>query len=154
MNTAQNTTPAQAQQIIYNFLRTAYGLPDAISKIITAQSGHETAGWTSNVYTTFNNAFGYGFTGGGNYYGYNSIEDSVSDVVNWLSNNVPGFQNLTDPDQYATAIRAKGYYTDTESNYAQGIWDYLNDNLQLVAGVSVAALVGIGLLIFILIQKK
>lgn len=154
MNTASNTTPAQAQQDIYNFLRTGYNLPDAIAKIITAQSGHETAGWTSNVFRSLNNAFGFGFTGGGNYYGYNSIEESVTDVINWLSAKVPGFQDITDPDIYATAIRGQGYYTDSESNYAQGIWDYIDDNLQLVAGVSVAAVVGIGLLIFLLIQKK
>lgn len=153
MSVAANSTPAESEQAIYSFLRTAYGLPDPIAKIITAQSGHETAGWTSNIFESLNNAFGFGFSGGGNYYGYNSIEESVSDVVNWLSNNVPGFQNLSDPDQYATAIRAKGYYTDSETNYAQGIWNFLNDNLQLVAGVSIAALVGIGLMLYFIFKK-
>ena len=153
MDTAANVTPDQAQQIIYDTLRTGYDLPDAIAKIITAQSGHETAGWTSNIYITLNNCFGFGYTGGGNYYGYNSIEDSVSDVVNWLSNNVPNFQNITDPDTYATALKASGYYTDTETNYAAGITNYINNNLQLVAGFSVAALVGVGLLLYLLVHK-
>jgi Mannosyl-glycoprotein endo-beta-N-acetylglucosaminidase len=153
MNTAANTTADQAQQIIYNFLRNSYGLGDTIAKIITAQSGHETAGWTSNVYKTLNNCFGFGYTGGGNYYGYSSIEDSVSDVVNWLSNNVPDFQNITDADTYATALKNAGYYTDTESNYASGIENWINNNLQLAAGISVAALVGIGLVLWLLLKK-
>lgn len=153
MNTAQNTTPAQAQEVIYTFLRTAYGLPDQISKIITAQSGHETAGWTSNVFLTLNNAFGFGYTGGGAYYGYNSIEDSVSDVVNWLSNNVPGFQNITDPDQYAAAIQAKGYFTDNLSTYENGIENWFNANLALGAGIGIGGVVLAAIVIYFLTKK-
>lgn len=153
MNTSTNTTPAQAQQIIYSFLRTAYNLPDQISKIITAQSGHETAGWTSNVYLTLDNAFGFGYTGGGNYYAYNSIEDSVSDVVNWLSNNVPGFQNITDPDVYATAIRAKGYFTDNLSTYENGLQNWFNSDLALGAGIGVGGVLVLSVLIYFMIKK-
>ncbi len=153
MDTAANLTPDQAQQAIYNFLRTGYNLPDTISKIITAQSGHETAGWTSNVYTTLNNCFGFGYSGGGNYYGYNSIEDSVSDLVNWVSANIPDFQTITDPTAYAQALHDHGYYTDTVSNYANGIINYFDDNLQIAAGISVAALVGIGLLLWFVFKK-
>jgi hypothetical protein len=125
-------TPDQSQQAIFSFLKTAYGLPDPIAEIITAQSGHETAGWTSNVYETLNNAFGFGYSGGGAYYGYNDIEDSITDVVNWLSNNVPGFQNITDPNAYATALKNANYYTDTESNYASGIENYMNTALATI----------------------
>jgi hypothetical protein len=153
VDTATNTTPDQAQQIIYDTLRTGYDLPDAIAKIITAQSGHETAGWTSNVYLTLNNCFGFGYVGGGAYNGYNSIEDSVSDVVNWLSNNVPNFQAITDPDTYATALKAAGYYTDTETNYAQGIENYINNNLQLVVGGSVALLAVAAVVLLIIFEK-
>jgi hypothetical protein len=152
-DTAASLTPDQAQQAIYDFLRTAYGIGDETAKIITAQSGHETAGWTSNVYLTLNNAFGFGYQGGGNYNGYNSIQDSVSDVVNWLTNNVPNFNTL-DPDQYAQALSAAGYYTDSESNYAQGIWNYMDNNLQLVAGVSVTMIVGIALVIYFMFFAK
>jgi flagellum-specific peptidoglycan hydrolase FlgJ len=152
--TAASMTPDQAQQYIYDFLRTNYGLPDAISKLIVAQSGHETAGWTSNIYQTYNNAFGYGVDGSGSVTGYNSVDESIEDVVNWLSSHIPNFQAITDPDIYAQALQSAGYYTDAESNYAQGIWDYLNNNLQLVAGVSVAAVVGIGLLVYILFFSK
>jgi hypothetical protein len=153
MDTAATLTPAQAQQVIYDTLRTGYDLPDPIAKIITAQSGHETAGWTSNVYQTLNNCFGFGYTGGGAYYGYNSIEDSVTDVVNWLSNNVQNFQNITDPDTYATALKNAGYYTDTEINYAQGIANYIDNNLQLVVGGSVAILAVSAVVLFLIFEK-
>ena len=154
MDTAASLTPDQAEQIIYSFLRSNYGLPDAISKIITAQSGHETAGWTSNVYKTLNNCFGYGYTGGGNYYGYNDIEGSVQDVVAWLTEHIPDFQDITDPTAYAQALSAAGYYTDTVSNYANGIINYMNDNLQIVAGASVAVLVAIGVVLYMIFAKK
>jgi hypothetical protein len=154
MDTAASLTPDQAQQIIYSFLRTNYGLGDTIAKIITAQSGHETAGWTSNVYQTLNNCFGFGYTGGGNYYGYNDIEGSVEDVVNWLTANVPNFAAITDPAAYAQALSSAGYYTDTVSNYTNGIENYMNDNLQLVAGASVAVLVAIGVVLYMIFAKK
>lgn len=150
MDTAQNVTPDQAQQIIYTYLRTNYALPDPISKLITAQSGHETDGWTSNVWFKYNNGFGYGYQGNGVYYSYPSIQDSIDDLVGWLDRHAAGYENFTDPDQYATALKNAGYYTDMESNYANGITRWFNDNLQLVAGASVMVLVGIGLLIWAL----
>lgn len=154
MSIAANLSPAQAEGIIYNFLRKSYGLGDQISKIITAQSGHETNGWTSNVYETLNNCFGYGYSGGGNYWGYNSIEESVTDVVNWLSDKVPDFQNITDPDVYAQALKDQGYYTDSESNYSAGIMRWFNQNLALAAGIGVAGILVISAIIYLIIRKK
>jgi flagellum-specific peptidoglycan hydrolase FlgJ len=155
MDTAATLTPDQAQQVIYNTLAVSYGLPDAISKIITAQSGHETAGWTSNVYNQDNNCFGFGYDGAGNYYAYNDIEASVQDVVNWLSVHVPGFASMTDPTAYAQALSDAGYYTDSVSNYANGIINYFNNNLTpTTAGIGVAAIVGIGLLLWFMFKGK
>ena len=110
MNQAVNITPGQAQQIIYDRLRSFYGLPDPVSKIIVGQSGHETAGWTSNVYLTDNNLFGYGYDGAGNYTYYpNGIEDSINDLVGWLDRHTPGYETLTDPGEYAALIKGSGY---------------------------------------------
>jgi hypothetical protein len=152
MSVAANVTPDQAQEIIYSFLRNSYGLGDQVSKIITAQSGHETAGWTSNVYESLNNCFGYGYSGG-TYYGYNSIEDSVTDLVNWLSTHVTDFQNITDPDVYAQALKDNSYYTDTETNYAAGIARWFNNNLALSAAIGVGGILIISLIIFLLVRK-
>jgi hypothetical protein len=152
MNIAVNLSPDQSEQAIYNAARNN-NLPDAISKIITAQSGHETAGWTSNVYLSDNNAFGYGYDGAGNYYAYESVEDSVSDLVGWLTRHVPNFQDITDPDIYAASLKSKGYYGDTQTNYAAGIERWFNDNLtETGAGIGVAAIVGI-VLIYILFKR-
>jgi hypothetical protein len=128
MSVANSLTPDESQQVIFSFLKSAYSLPDPIAQIITAQSGHETAGWTSSVYKTLNNAFGFGWNGS-SYYGYNSVEESVTDVVNWLSNNVPDFQDMTDPGIYATALKSANYYEDSETNYVNGIENYLNTAL-------------------------
>jgi hypothetical protein len=155
MDQAQNITPDQAQQIIYSYLRTNYALPDQISKLITAQSGHETNGWTSNVWLTDNNGFGYGYQGNGvyAYYPY-GIQDSVDAVITWLDKHAPGYENFTDPDQYAQALKNANYYTDMETNYAGGIARWYNDNLQLVAGGSVAVLVGLVLAGWFLLKKR
>lgn len=153
MDTAQSLTPDQAQTAIYTWLRSNYALPDPISKIITAQSGHETGGWTSNVWFTYNNGFGYGYQGGGVYNSYPSIQDSVDDVVGWLDRHVPGYETITDPDTYAQALHDNGYYTDTESNYSAGISRWLNNNLQLVAGGSVAILVIAAVLLYLVFKK-
>jgi hypothetical protein len=155
MNQAVNITPGQAQQIIYDRLRTFYGLPDPVSKIIVAQSGHETGGWVSPVYKTDNNLFGYGYDGAGNYTYYpNGIEDSIDDLVGWLDRHIPGYETITDPGTYAAAIQAQGYFTDNLANYSAGVTRWINNNLQLTAGISVAALIGIGLLVYLLIAKK
>jgi hypothetical protein len=153
MDTANNLTPDQAQQVIYSWLRSNYALPDTISKIITAQSGHETGGWTSNIWFQNNNGFGYGYQGGGLYNSYPSVQDSVDDVVGWLDRHVPGYESIQDPDTYAQALKNNGYYTDSEANYSAGISRWLNDNLQLVAGGSVAIIV-VGLLLLYLLIKK
>lgn len=154
MDQAQNITPDQAQEIIYKYLRTTYALPDPISKLITAQSGHETAGWTSHIWLQNNNGFGYGYQGGGNYEYYPAIQDSIDDLVGWLDRHALGYENFTDPDQYAQALKNAGYYTDMETNYAAGISRWFNNNLQLVAGGSVAVLVGLVLLAWLIFKKK
>lgn len=154
MDQAVNLTPDQAQQAIYSYLRTNYALPDPISKLITAQSGHETGGWTSHIWLQNNNGFGYGYQGGGVYNFYPSIQDSIDDVIGWLDRHAPGYENFTDPDTYAQALKNAGYYTDMETNYAAGISRWFNDNLQLVAGGSVAVLVGLFVLVWYLIKKK
>lgn len=151
MSVAADLSPDQSQEVIYSFLRTAYGLPDPISKIVTAQTGHETAGWTSNVYKTLNNVAGFGYTGGGNYYAYNSVEDSITDLVNWLTAHIPGFQNMTDENDYAQALKDNGYYTDNESTYASGISRYFNDALSEVTAAVTAAPVSSGILLLIVI---
>lgn len=143
MSLAINLTPDQSQEVIYSTL-TGAGIPSALSVIVTGQSGHETAGWTSRVYLTDNNAFGYGFDGK-NYKVYSSVEESAADLAAYLFRRVndgtfPSLDTIIDPGQYAQLLQSVGYYTDNESNYQAGIMKYLNSALaDLSAGVAVVA---------------
>lgn len=157
MSIAATILPAQAQQIIYNTLR-GIGLTDAASKIITAQSGHETNGWTSNVWKTYNNGFGFGWDGH-SYNGYNNFEDSVFALVGWIggrqaAGTFPDLSEITDGDQYAQLLKDNRYYEDKESNYAAGLQRWYNNNLSLVGGLSAAALVGLVVLFFVVVKSK
>lgn len=155
---AANLSPDQSQKLIYSTL-VDQGIPDPLAKIVTAQSGHETNGWTSHVFLTLNNAFGYGFDGS-SYKQYSSVEDSVSDIVAYIQRRVrdgsfPSLDQITDPNQYAELLKnaAPGeYYQDTESNYAAGIARWFNDNLTtgvvLSAGLILAIAVGVWIIFF------
>jgi len=158
MSFALDLTPDQAQQIIYNVLR-GVGLTDVAAKIITAQSGHETNGWTSNVWNSDNNGFGFGYDGAGNYYAFNGIEDSVYALLDWIAGKqaagtFPDLGTITDETQYATILKSNGYYSDSPTNYAAGIQRWYNDNLTLIAGVSFAGAVAIFLCVYFFIYKK
>jgi Mannosyl-glycoprotein endo-beta-N-acetylglucosaminidase len=156
MNLATDVTPDQAQTIIYTTAISS-GIPDPLAKLIVAQSGHETNGWTSNVWLNNNNGFGYGYTGTG-YKMDGSIEESVGDIVGWISRrqaegNFPAdLTTITDADTYATLLRNSGYYTDTESNYAAGIVRWFNNNLQVV-GIGIVGILGIGIAAYFLFKK-
>jgi hypothetical protein len=140
MSLAVDLSPADSQTVIYNEL-IAQGIPPALAVLVTAQSGHETAGWTSHVYLTDNNAFGYGYTGSA-YKIYPSVEASADDLAAYLyrrqsDGSFPSLDQITDPAQYAQLLQSAGYYTDAESNYQAGIMNYLNNALE--SGVALVA---------------
>ncbi len=154
MSIASNLTPDQSQQLIFQTLVNTGGFPVVFSQLVTAESGHETAGWTSNVYLTDNNAFGYGYTGS-SYTQYASVEDSVNDMIGYINRRLadgsfPSLEQITSPDQYATLLKnAKpgGYFGDTIANYANGIANWLDTNLtvteKVVAGGGIIAIFAI-----------
>lgn len=158
MSFAVDLTPDQAEQIIYNVLRGA-GLTDVAGKILTGQSGHETNGWTSNVWTSDNNGYGFGYDGEGSYYAFNSIEDSVYALLSWIggkqsAGTFPDLSVITDETQYAALLKSNGYYSDSPTNYAAGIQRWYNDNLTLVGGISAVALIGIAVVFYLFFKKK
>lgn len=156
MSQAANLTTDQSQQLIYSQL-IAGQIPDPLAKLVTAQSGHETYGWTSNVYLTDNNGFGYGWNGH-SYTSYPDVESSVSDIVGYLNRRVadgsfPPLDQITDATQYATLLKSVNYYEDTETNYLAGIQRWFNNNLTVVIAGSAGMLI-FALLLFILFSKK
>lgn len=115
------------------------GLPDALARLMLAQSKHETGNYTSNLFRKYNNAFGYSYSGsqyqiaaGSNadnglpIAAYSSIEDSARELVDYIyrrraAGQFPALDTITTPEQYAALLKKVGYYGDTETNYLQGL---------------------------------
>jgi len=106
--------------------------------VILAQAKHESANFTSKVYRDNNNPFGMktpskrpflGTQGskasdGGYYARYLNDSEAFKDFLLWLSyNNIPN--NFTTIEQYVSAIRSKGYFTDTLDNYINALKRWL-----------------------------
>jgi len=157
MSLASQLTPGQSEDIIFNEL-VAQGIPQTLAQLVTAQSGHETAGWTSNVYLIDNNAFGYGFTGV-SYKSYTSVEASADDLAAYLQRRVadqsfPPLDQITTADQYAGLLQSAGYYTDSLSNYENGIANWLNTNLKVVAAAGSGLLIIFAIVAVILFNRN
>lgn len=153
MSIAASLTPDQSEEIIFSRL-IQNGFPASFAKLVTAQSGHETNGWTSDVYNNDNNAFGYGYDGT-SYKDYDSVESNVDDVSGYIKRKVqsgvfPDPSTISDPNQWATLLKQAGYYTDSQSNYAAGIARWFNDNLQSIAISSGLVIFGFLMLWFLL----
>lgn len=137
MSLASQLSPDRAQSVIYTQLLND-GIPDPLATLVTAQSGHETNGWTSNVFLQNNNAFGYGFTGS-SYKAYDSVEASADELAAYLGRRVadgsfPDLSTITTADQYAALLKQAGYYGDTTTNYAAGIARWFAANIPLASG--------------------
>lgn len=141
MSYAVDLSPSQSENIIYSRLR-AGGIPDPLAKFVTAQSGHETDGWTSDVYMNDNNAFGYGFNGSSYKVYPSGIEASVDDIIGYLNRRVsqsgwPPLVQITTADQYAQLLKSSHYYEDTEANYLGGILRWFNNNLMWIGPLTI-----------------
>lgn len=117
------------------------GFTPISAKLIVAQARHETGNYTSNIFKLNNNLFGMKYvkqplaTKGsaspkseGDFYArYSSVGDSVKDLID---RNYALSRGGVSPDQlksasdsldFATKLKARGYYGDTISNYANGL---------------------------------
>jgi hypothetical protein len=126
------------------------GLPPAMANFLVGQAANETAGFTSNFFVNNNNCFGYSCSSSSQYQdgcssgnadngvqvgNYDSIEDSVQELVDWwyrrASDGKGGcpsdLTTITTADQYATILSNAGYYTSAESNYAANIVQWLSE---------------------------
>jgi len=118
------------------------GLPQLLASFLVDQSAHETNGWTSGFFVNNNNCFGYACYPGSDWQdgcsdnkadngvtvgNYDSIEDSVCEIVDWIYRRVSDgkfpsdLTSITTSDQYAQLLKNAGYYGDTESNYSAGL---------------------------------
>jgi len=148
----------------------ADGMPAILSTLIVAQARHETGNYTSNVFKTCNNCFGYKWVGqstskgpctgspeGDSYAAYASIEDSVHELTAWIKRRQrdgkfpANLSSITTPDQYATLLKNSGYYGAPVNEYLAGLIHWLNqisNTVQDNGGVILMIFVAIAILIY------
>lgn len=126
----------QYQTIIYN-IAVEEGVDKINAKLpgfMISQSGHETDEWTSPVFKSCNNGFGYKHVGqklsqgacnnapeGGSYAKYASLADSAREMARWIKRREDKFKNVDTLEEYAQALKDNGYYGDSVSNYLAGL---------------------------------
>ena len=130
-----NQTPMSTilQQKIFERLRER-GVPADTARMIVAQAVHETGNFTSELWTLGNNAFGMKLprrrptlaideglkVEGDPAASFMTVEDSVDDLLLWLDfNSLP--INYSTLEDYISAIRRKGYFTDTYIRYLTAV---------------------------------
>jgi hypothetical protein len=150
-------------QTIYNTLK-GDGVPDPLSSIVVSQARHETNNFTSNVFNTCNNAFGYKAVygalsctqspEGGNYEYYpGGVVDSAHEISRYLFRRVndgsfPPLHTITTPEQYATLLKAVGYYGAPLSEYTAGIIRWFKLYSPGIIGAGSLLLIGFAIYLF------
>jgi Mannosyl-glycoprotein endo-beta-N-acetylglucosaminidase len=124
----------------------------ALPSLMVAQSGHETADWTSNVFKTCNNGFGYKYVGqklaegactgapeGDSYAKYKDLADSTREMARWIIRRKEKFVAVDTLEEYAKVLHDEGYYGDQNgkgySIYLAGLKRYY---VQIKEGVTTA----------------
>lgn len=105
-----------------------------LASFMVAQSKHETANYTSNVFKVNHNAFGYKVYQGsdyqissgvrspeGNAYGnYSIAADSAKEVAAWIYRRWSVFKNVSTLYEYCAALKTYSYFTASLSVYYNG----------------------------------
>jgi flagellum-specific peptidoglycan hydrolase FlgJ len=103
------------------------GIP---ADILWAQWAHETGNFTNRGAKDLNNLAGVNVPGGkGQDYRKFSSLDEFGDYYAHLmrpGGRYSGAANAKTPEEFAAALKAGGYYSDSQSNYAGGIQRYMN----------------------------
>lgn len=120
------------------------GVPSLFAQFMAGQAANETGGFTSGFFNDNNNCFGYSCVPGSKWQNgcsvgnadngvqvgnYDSIEDSTQEVVDWWYRRTrdgkggcpSSLDQITSADQYAQILSDAGYYTSSETNYADNI---------------------------------
>jgi hypothetical protein len=146
------------------------GLPPVLASLIEAQAKHETGNFSSPIFTQQNNAFGYSYYPGSNYQlpdpgrvadngfttaRYQNVADSTREIVDWLGRRVatgkiPALSSITTAADYATILKANGYYGDSIENYTGGLLRYLTAPVAVGAGL----LLSLAVVAWLLLRRK
>ncbi len=152
------------------------GLPPVLASLVAAQAAHETGNFSSNIFKSFNNAFGYSYFPGSQYQSgsgtiadngqpvaaYQSIEDSTRELVDWIYRRVAegrfpaDLSKITTPEYYAQLLKQSNFYTDTLSNYTAGIKRYFVNVLTDLQNnpVKLFTLLALGFTIYWIVKKS
>lgn len=153
-------------KIIYETLRGA-GIPEPLSLFVVAQARHETADFTSPVFKSCNNAFGYKAVynalqclqspEGNNYEYYpGGVADSANEIARYLFRRVsdgsfPPLTTITTPEHYAQLLKASGYYGAPLSVYSDRLRYYFEKYKTGLIGAGSLLVIGFGIY---LLSKK
>lgn len=110
----------------------------ALEPYIIAQSKHESDSYTSEVYKRNNNPFGFkvaskrdqvGKVGtrspeGNNYWKFPNDTEAFKDLLKYFD-QVSFPTSVSSVTHYATELKKRGYFTDTLSNYVNGMKRFL-----------------------------
>ena len=145
------------EEKIYNTAR-AEGMPHTLALLMVAQSKVESGNYTSNIFKTGNNAFGFMYYKGSKYQigqgpvadnhypaaKYKNVEDSTREVTSWIKRRQLDGQfpkdltGIKTPLIYATYLKngAHPYMGASISSYANGmtVWLKKLPKSLLVAG--------------------
>ena len=134
-------SPEDAEQEIRVALKGTKWEP--ISDFIVAQAKHESANFKSSLYLKNKNPFGMGrpsrrattdnrkvntVTEGNVMASYDSVRDATKDLILWLEqfrSNPIDLDKIKSPYRYAQALKSRNYYTDSLSNYYNGLKGWL-----------------------------
>lgn len=113
-------------------------VPKSLALLIVAQSKHETGNYTSNAFHKDNNLFGYKYVGqklatpgiksseSDRYAHYTSIENSVTELVNWIGRRInegkfPSMCKIKTQEHYASLLKSAGYFGAPQIEYVNGL---------------------------------
>jgi hypothetical protein len=124
----------------------AKGMSEKMARWAYIQAGHETAGFTSRLFRDHFNVGGYTFRGQKGatkgrplpenptvfYARYRSVKDGISELAGYYgrkSRQSPllrhkAVESLPTLSAFAVWLKNEGYYTDSPTNYARGLYHY------------------------------
>lgn len=109
------------------------GLTPLLATFMVSQANHEAAQYTSGVFQSCKNAFGYKYVGqalaepctgspeGDKYARYKNVADSAREVARWIKRRMAQFENVKTPDEYAIVLERNGYFGDNLSTYQKAM---------------------------------
>jgi uncharacterized FlgJ-related protein len=128
--TKMNTINDIGKDIYLRLIESGFNVTQA--QYITAQAAHETANFTSKIFTENNNLFGYKFVGqqiaqgskNGHAY-YENIADSIQDYKNYYNRRgYPAiFANIS---EFVKALKRNNYFEASETEYLNGVKHFYN----------------------------